>query len=152
MMSGVPETFTEKQEKLGRPCSPDVKIYKFSATAISSISNRITGCILSGGIYLTKWFNYLVLFVFFLGIVGVGALSLVGVDVAGLFSTLGNVPVVGHILKLGVAFPLIFHYLGGVRHVAWDQKPELLENDKVEKSSYLVFGVSAALTLPLIFI
>lgn len=54
MMSGVPETFTEKQEKLGRPCSPDVKIYKFSATALSSISNRITGCVLSGGIYLTK--------------------------------------------------------------------------------------------------
>jgi hypothetical protein len=43
------ETYTEKQAKKGRPVSPHVTIYKFPVTALSSITNRVTGVILSVG-------------------------------------------------------------------------------------------------------
>ena len=43
------ESYTEKQAKLGRPVSPHVTIYKFPVTALSSITNRVTGVTLSVG-------------------------------------------------------------------------------------------------------
>lgn len=43
------ETYSEKQAKKGRPVSPHVTIYKFPVVALSSITNRVTGVILSGG-------------------------------------------------------------------------------------------------------
>ncbi len=36
-------SYTEKQDKTGRPVSPHVTIYKFPVTALSSITNRVTG-------------------------------------------------------------------------------------------------------------
>ena len=44
-------SYTEKQIKKGRPVSPHVTIYKFPLAAISSITNRVTGCVLSVGMY-----------------------------------------------------------------------------------------------------
>lgn len=47
------ESYTEKQIKKGRPVSPHVTIYKFPLAAITSITNRVTGVILSvGNIFL----------------------------------------------------------------------------------------------------
>lgn len=43
------ETYSERQAKKGRPVSPHVAIYKFPVVALSSISNRVTGVILSAG-------------------------------------------------------------------------------------------------------
>lgn len=43
------ETYSERQAKKGRPVSPHVTIYKFPPAAISSITNRVTGVILTGG-------------------------------------------------------------------------------------------------------
>ncbi len=46
------ESYTESQAKKGRPVSPHVTIYKFPVTAISSITNRVTGIALSIGLFL----------------------------------------------------------------------------------------------------
>ncbi len=43
------ESYTEKQQRLGRPVAPHVTIYKFPMAAVSSITNRITGIALSVG-------------------------------------------------------------------------------------------------------
>lgn len=43
------ESYSEKQAKLGRPVSPHVTIYKFPITALTSITNRVTGVALSAG-------------------------------------------------------------------------------------------------------
>jgi succinate dehydrogenase (ubiquinone) cytochrome b560 subunit len=59
----------------------------------------------------------------------------------------GDITLLGPLTKVAVAFPLTFHYLGGVRHLIWDKSPELLQNDQVEKTSYALFGASAALSL-----
>ena len=59
------ETYSERQAKKGRPVSPHATIYAFPVTAISSITNRVTGVALSAGLF------------------GIGAYSLIGGD-AGL--------------------------------------------------------------------
>ncbi len=69
-------------------------------------------------------------------------MALAGVDVGALASSIGSIAGVGFVAKFAVAFPLTFHYLGGVRHFMWDKNPETLQNDQVEKSSYALFGAS----------
>lgn len=65
---------------------------------------------------------------------------------------IGNITVIGSAAKFSVAFPLLYHYLGGVRHLVWDHMPEqTLDNEKVEQSSYLLFGVSTTLSALLAF-
>jgi succinate dehydrogenase (ubiquinone) cytochrome b560 subunit len=122
------KSYTERQIETGRPVSPHVTIYAFPVTALSSITNRVTGGALA------------------VGTGGIGTLALLGVDVAGLASSIGS-SAVGPVAKLAVAFPLIYHYIGGMRHLVWDRSPEMLTNDQVEKSSYMVIGGSAILSV-----
>lgn len=49
--------------------------------------------------------------------------------------------------KFAVAFPLVYHYLGGVRHFIWDSKPDLLTNVDVEKASYGLVGASVFISV-----
>ena len=42
-------SYTEKQDKLGRPISPHVEIYAFPPTALTSITHRVTGTALAVG-------------------------------------------------------------------------------------------------------
>jgi succinate dehydrogenase (ubiquinone) cytochrome b560 subunit len=61
-------------------------------------------------------------------------------------STIGGMPYIGMVGKFAVAFPLVYHYLGGLRHVIWDKFPETtLNNDEVEKSSYGIIGGAAVI-------
>ena len=77
--------------------------------------------------------------------------SLVGCDVPALASCLGSVPVIGDLAKFSVAFPLVYHYMGALRHLYWDTNPEALETDQVTKLSYIfggsAFAVSAGLAM-----
>ncbi len=77
------------------------------------------------------------------GCAGIGGLSLVGCDVPALMSMLGTSSA-GPLFKFAVAFPLLYHYGGAIRHVAWDLTPELLENEGVEVASKALIGVSIA--------
>lgn len=51
-----------------------------------------------------------------------------------------------------VAFPVVYHYFGAVRHVAWDYVPDYLENSDVEKSSYAMFAASTVISLGAVFL
>ena len=74
------------------------------------------------------------------GFVGAGALALTGADVPALMSTIGASSI-GPAAKFVVAFPLTYHYLGGLRHFVWDYFPDnLITNEKVEVSSYVLGG------------
>jgi len=85
------------------------------------------------------------------GVTGIGALSLMGVDAPGMMQTIGATPF-APIFKFGVAFPLVYHYLGGVRHIVWDKAPDSLTNEEVSKSSYILFGTSGLLSVVLAFV
>mmetsp|Transcript_29984 Transcript_29984/g.41193 ORF Transcript_29984/g.41193 Transcript_29984/m.41193 type:complete len:172 (+) Transcript_29984:252-767(+) len=123
------ESYTEKQAKKGRPVSPHVTVYRFPVAAITSITNRVTGVLLT------------------VGITGIGGLALVGADISSLLPILGSHFLLGPVAKFGVSFPLVYHYLGGVRHLLWDQMPDsLLTNESVTQSSYLLAGSSLAIS------
>jgi succinate dehydrogenase (ubiquinone) cytochrome b560 subunit len=81
------------------------------------------------------------------GVTGIGALSLVGVDVPTLMSTIGDLTVLGTVAKVAVSFPLVYHYLGGIRHLYWDRFPDTLNNEDVEKLSYALAGSAAVISL-----
>ncbi|CAM9853565.1 unnamed protein product [Ectocarpus fasciculatus] len=124
------ESYTARQARTGRPVSPHVTIYDFPPAALSSIANRVTGVALVAGLY------------------GISGASLVGCDAPGLMSALGSSGV-GPAVKLAVSFPLVYHYLGAVRHTVWDYMPETLQTAGVSKTSYALLGVSGAVSLGL---
>jgi succinate dehydrogenase (ubiquinone) cytochrome b560 subunit len=125
-------------KKTGRPISPHVTVYAFPMAAISSITNRVTGVAIS------------------FGAAGLGAAELVGGSGTSLMimETIGGMgPLVAASSKFCVAFPCIYHYLGAIRHLAWDAKPELLSTNKeVELSSYALFGGSLAVSAGLMLV
>ena len=61
--------------------------------------------------------------------------------------TLGNTNIIGPLLKFGVAFPLVYHYMGGVRHIMWDKAPDSLTNESVQQSSLILIGAASAVSL-----
>ena len=108
--------------------SPHVNIYRFPLTAISSITNRITGVYLTG---------------IFIG--------------SGLYSLRTKEPIIEkyneienpwkRLINYSLIFPLNYHTIGGIRHFIWDKYPKFLENNYVKKSSAFVFGFSIASTI-----
>ncbi|CAB9510207.1 dehydrogenase cytochrome b560 subunit, mitochondrial [Seminavis robusta] len=126
------QNYTTRQKELGRPVSPHVTIYSFPVGALSSITNRVTGCVLT------------------FGAAGLGAAELVGGAGTSLWimQTIGSQGfLVASAAKFSVAFPVIYHCGGAVRHLIWDYYPEYLENTDVEKSSTALFGISTLISL-----
>ena len=125
-------------KQTGRPVSPHVTIYAFPMAALSSITNRVTGVAMACGCF------------------GLGAVELV----AGSGSALQLVHVLGGSsgmivaagAKFAVTFPVAFHYMGGLRHLMWDNKPEMLTNADVEKSSYYLFGAATVIATGSMFL
>jgi succinate dehydrogenase (ubiquinone) cytochrome b560 subunit len=121
----------------GRPVSPHVTIYAFPVTAISSITNRATGMALS------------------VGCAGLGVIELTGGSGAAMsfMESLGSSSLwIAAPAKFCVAFPLSYHYLGGLRHWAWDRNPDMLTNEDTLKSSYALLGCSLVISSTLMFV
>ena len=102
--------------------SPHVTIYKFPITAISSITNRLSGLILSG-VYVTT-----------------GIACIIGIvdNIHEEYEKIEN----KEILHYSVIFPGLYHTLGSLRHFIWDRYPSLLTNSSVRKSSFALFTSS----------
>ncbi len=91
------------------------------------------------------------------GIGAAGAIALVGDLPATLDAFKASYPLLVYPTKAIVAWPLCYHYLGGVRHIIWDkhsmgkqaEKKSYLENEAVDKSSKLILGTSIVATLGL---
>lgn len=141
---GTPSDHLKLLEK--RPVSPHVFEldkptqfhYKMPWGAVSSIANRGTGVALSAGFTIA------------------GYVALTG-DITAFIYALKAYPLVMFPLKTMVAFPVIYHYIGGLRHFVWDlqhignqtDKNDMLETPKVELSSQIILGASAAISLVL---
>jgi len=132
------QNYTDRMNRTGRPVSPHVTIYALPVAAIASIATRITGVLLS------------------FGSLGVGAADLVagpGTSLA-IMQTLGSSGIIiGSTAKLAVAFPLVYHSLGALRHFIWDFFPDkYLNNDDVPKSSAFLIGSSTVISLGLMVV
>ena len=87
-----------------RPLSPHLEIYKLPMTAKMSISHRITGGGLFGGLVLLAWW---------LGAAAAGPDSYAFAQ-----SVLGSF--LGQLVLLGFTAALFYHLCNGLRHLAWD--------------------------------
>jgi succinate dehydrogenase (ubiquinone) cytochrome b560 subunit len=89
------------------------------------------------------------------GFFAAGYVALTGDLPGALASFKANYPILVFPTKFIISFPLVYHYLGGMRHFVWDlykignqaDKTSLLETPRVEQSSQILFGASAALSL-----
>ena len=109
--------------------SPHVQIYKFPITALSSITNRVTGLALTG---------------YFLG-AGFYCLCPYKEEINNKYDLLDWK--VKKAINYGIIFPITYHTFGGIRHMVWDAKPHLLKNNAVARSSYLLIGSSIITTI-----
>ena len=123
--------------RTGRPVSPHVQIYSMPIGALSSITTRVTGILLS------------------FGALGVGGIDLIGGSGSALsvMETIGDTSFfISGPAKLAVAFPIVYHSFGGLRHFVWDQFPDkFLDNDMVPKASQALFGSATLISLGLMF-
>mmetsp|Transcript_31739 Transcript_31739/g.99753 ORF Transcript_31739/g.99753 Transcript_31739/m.99753 type:complete len:176 (+) Transcript_31739:61-588(+) len=130
------ETYTEQQDKTGRPLSPHLTIYRLPMIAYSSITVRITGGIA---------YAY---------IVGVTALALFG-GAGALEQAVQSLPEGGVTLpaaKFAVSWPFVYHWIGCVRHMVWDVfdvSSKSFTNSLMRTSSYGIFAATTAISLGL---
>ncbi|GME32195.1 Succinate dehydrogenase cytochrome b560 subunit [Neofusicoccum parvum] len=122
-------TILEKQ-RLRRPVAPHLTIYRPQVTSVLSISHRITGQILSGGIYL-----------FF---AAYAASPLLGWDLSSgsVAAAVAAWPVALTASAKGLlGFFFSFHSFNGVRHLVWDAG-KAMTNGAVIRSGWAVVGLS----------
>ena len=102
--------------------SPHVNIYRFPITAISSISNRISGLILTGAF------------------LGTGSCCFFNLNLLEEYHKQSkiNKKIINYLMIGSTSY----HTLGGIRHIIWDRYPNLLNNKQVAQSSYYLFGSS----------
>lgn len=87
--------------KVERPISPHVTIYNFPITALTSITNRATGVGMS------------------VGVIGMSMVALGGgCDIPAYVESIKvAAPMVMPLLKMVVAFPIVYHTAAGARHM-----------------------------------
>lgn len=104
--------------------------------------------------------QYLSLWLCYVGFAAAGYVALTGDLPGALAAFKANHPLLAFPTKLLITFPLVSHYLGGLRHFAWDlhkignqaDKTSLLETPRVEFSSQVLLGTSAFLSVVLAFL
>jgi succinate dehydrogenase cytochrome b subunit len=87
-----------------RPLSPFMTIYKWPITMATSITHRVTGIAISVGMILVAW-----------GLIALAS----GPELYQPFTAaMGSI--VGLIVLAGFLLSLVYHFLNGIRHLAWD--------------------------------
>ena len=129
-----------ENQRLRRPVSPHLQIYKPQLTWVLSGLNRITGSTLSGTFYVFGASYALLPFV------GLGFGS------AGLAAGFGKLPLLVKLaIKAVYATPFVFHCVNGIRHLMWDMGWGL-RNQAVIKTGWVTVGLTAVGTLGLLFL
>lgn len=113
-----------------RPTSPHMQIYRWPITMAMSIAHRITGVALYvGTIFLAAWLVAL-------------AYSPPAFNLLASYSQ--NIFVRGFLFLYSLA--LVHHMVGGIRHLIWDSKPNLLEKHLATKVARATIYISIILT------
>ena len=127
-------------QRRNRPISPHLSIYRPQITWYGSISNRITGAILSGSFYLFGA-AYLV--------APVIGWHLESASIAAAFATWPYA--LKTLTKVFFAFPFTYHSLNGIRHLVWDAGAAF-SNKQVIVTGWTVVGLSVVSALGLTFL
>ncbi|GIY51564.1 succinate dehydrogenase cytochrome b560 subunit, mitochondrial [Caerostris darwini] len=126
------DNFFEKNEKLKRPLSPHLTIYRLQLTSMLSLTHRATGIVLTGGLYAFA----------------IGMLALPG-SFPYYFESFQALHIAAPVifsLKFSLAWVTFYHSLNGIRHLFWDMGYGYdLKN--LYLSGYIVLGTSLAASL-----
>ena len=95
---------TTPQNKVQRPLSPHLQIYKPMLTMTMSIVHRITGIILFFATLLLAWW-----------LIAAAAGPEYFVFVEGLLTS-----IIGRLILFGTTWALLHHAIGGLKHLLWD--------------------------------
>ncbi|KAI9832087.1 MAG: hypothetical protein M1826_002416 [Phylliscum demangeonii] len=128
----TPEASTSllASQRLHRPVSPHLSIYRPQITWYASMLNRITGSVLSGAFYLF-FTAYLIAPVFGWHL-----------ESASLAASAATLPLAAKAaLKFVAALPFTFHSWNGVRHLVWDLGLQMA-NVQVMRTGWAVVGLS----------
>jgi succinate dehydrogenase (ubiquinone) cytochrome b560 subunit len=123
------------KQRLNRPVSPHLTIYKPQITWYGSALNRVTAIILSGSLYLFG-FAYL-------------AAPYTGwhLETQSMVAAVAAWPVA---VKVGIksffAWPFFYHCINGFRHLAWDMGVGM-KNAQVIRTGWTAVGLTAAASL-----
>ncbi|KAG9983711.1 succinate dehydrogenase cytochrome b560 subunit, partial [Aureobasidium melanogenum] len=125
------------KQRLNRPVSPHLGIYKPQITWYGSALNRVTGVALSGTFYLFG-LSYLVAPAFGWHL-----------ESASLAASFAAWPAALAILaKLVASFPFTYHSFNGLRHLMWDLGKGIT-NKQVQVTGWTVVGLSVLSSLVL---
>lgn len=128
------------QQRLRRPLSPHLSIYRPQITSTLSVLMRITGLAMSGTFCL---YPLLYLASPFLGI---------DVSVASLVTTFGSWPACVKVpLKVAVAWTFTFHSFNSLRFLSWDMARGIT-NKRVAQTGWAVVVASFASALALVIL
>jgi succinate dehydrogenase (ubiquinone) cytochrome b560 subunit len=126
------------EQRLRRPLSPHLSIYRPQITSTLSVLMRITGLAMSGTFCL---YPLLYLASPFLGI---------DMSVASMAAAVGGWPAFVKLpLKLAVAWTFTFHGFNSLRFLTWDMARDIT-NKRVAQTGWAVVGVSFVSALALV--
>lgn len=128
------------EQRKKRPVSPHLSIYQPQLTWYMSMLNRITGSVLSGGIYI------------FGATYAVSPLFGWHLETATMAAAFGGLPLAAKLgIKGMIALPFTYHSWNGIRHLMWDATKGLdLKN--VYRTGYMVMGLTAISTVALVMV
>ncbi|KAG9239503.1 succinate dehydrogenase cytochrome b560 subunit [Amylocarpus encephaloides] len=120
------------QQRLRRPVSPHLAIYRMQINYFTSPVHRITGCLVSGTIY------------------AFGATYLVSplfgwhVDIASIAAAFGDLPIAAKLsAKFAFAWPFVFHCVNGCGHLIWDTGRRF-KTKQIVAQGWTIVGLSLA--------
>ena len=118
-----------------RPLSPHLQVYRLPLTAVLSISHRLTGVALAGGVLvLTYWLTS----------------ATYGADAfATAQAVIGSW--IGQVVLWGLLFSLYFHLGNGVRHLMWDAGRGF-ELPSVQRTAMMVIAFAVVMTALTLFL
>lgn len=117
----------QKSGAHARPLSPHLTIYRWPVTMMTSITHRVTGTGLSVGVVVLAWW-----------LVCISN----GPEGWQSFHAIWDTPI-GLLVLFGLTWSLIFHFLNGVRHLAWDLGYGFAKQT-AERNSVIIFASSIA--------
>ncbi|HEX4635970.1 MAG TPA: succinate dehydrogenase, cytochrome b556 subunit [Rhizomicrobium sp.] len=108
-----------------RPLSPHMTVYRWPVTMMASITHRVTGVGLAMGAVVLAWW-----------LVSISN----GPEGWQSFHAIADTPI-GLIVLFGLTWSLIYHFLNGIRHLAWDLGYGF-DKQVAERNSVIVFALS----------
>ena len=125
----------QKPAAATRPLSPHLTIYRWPVTMATSITHRATGVGMASGMVILAWW-----------LVSISN----GPEGWQSFHALSDTPI-GLLVVFGLTWSLVFHFLNGVRHLAWDLgygfPKELAERNSVMILAASILGAVAIFAL-----